>query len=108
MAFDPAAPVVLSRSVIQRNTVVDNGTSGIVLNRGSVNNRLLANTSSRNLRGILLSGATGTTVLANALTENRQVDARDVLPDQNTWLGNRCATDDPAGVLCVPPGDRSH
>jgi hypothetical protein len=107
-AFDPSAPVVLTRSVIQRNTIVDNGTSGIFLNPGSVDNRLLANTSSRNLRGVLLSGATGTTVLANALTENRQIDARDILPDQNTWLGNRCATDDPAGVLCVPPGDRSH
>jgi parallel beta-helix repeat protein len=98
---DPAAPIVVTRSVIERNTIIDNGTSGIVLNQGSVNNVLLRNTSARNLRGILLNGATGTTVLRNTLTDNREIDARDILPNQNTWFGNHCATDDPEGSLCT-------
>jgi parallel beta-helix repeat protein len=61
----------------------------------------LGNTSSRNLRGILLGGATGMTVLRNTLTDNREIDARDTLPNQNTWIRNRCSTDDPGGALCA-------
>ena len=98
---DPAAPVVVTRSVIHGNTIVDNGASGIFLHQGSVGNLLLANTPSRNPRGILLNGATGTVVLGNTFAENREIDARDTMPDQNEWIGNRCATDDPAGALCV-------
>ena len=86
---DPAARVVVTRSVIHRNTIVDNGASGVFLNQGSVGNLLLANTSSR----ILPNGATGTTVLGNILTENQEIDARDTMPDQKSSSCDRtCPT----------------
>ena len=94
------APIQLARSVIERNSVTGGPASGIALNSSAVGTVLASNTSSGNARGINLAGATGTVVLRNTLTGNSIVDARDTTPDQNTWIGNRCATDDPAGLLC--------
>lgn len=103
---DPRAPVQLTRSVLYRNTIQGNGGSGIFLNPTSVGNVLLANTSTGNGRGINLSGATGTLVLGNTLTGNTIIDARDITPEQNTWIANTCVTEDvPAGAtsLCAGP-----
>lgn len=121
---DERAPIQLTRSVIERNVITRGPASGIVLNSSAVGNTLVNNNSSGNARGINLGGATGTVVLRNTLSGNTIVDARDTAPDQNTWIGNRCATDDPAGQLCAarrgaaaagpatipaaPPMDRSH
>lgn len=101
---DPRAPVQLTRSVLYRNTIQRNGGSGIFLNPTSVGNVLLANTSTGNGRGINLNGATGTVVLGNTLTGNTIIDARDITPEQNTWIANTCVTEDvPAGTtpLCA-------
>ena len=98
---DSTAPVQLTRSVIERNTITGAPASGIFLNDTAVGNTVVGNTSSGNARGINVAGATGNVLLRNTLTGNTIVDARDTTPDQNTWIGNRCATDDPVGRLCA-------
>ena len=101
----PGQPGNVIRSLFLRNTLQNNVlASGLSLGPGNDDNVLLANTSTGNLRGINLLGATGTLVLGNTLLGNSLVDARDIASDQNTWFANRCNTVDPPGAaLCTAP-----
>jgi len=100
----PGEPGNVTRSLFLRNTLQNNVlASGLFLGPGNDGNVLLANTSTGNLRGINLLGATGTLVIGNTLLGNTLVDARDIDSSHNTWIANRCVTDDPHGALCTAP-----
>jgi parallel beta-helix repeat protein len=98
----------VSRSLFLSNTVQNNVQVGFTVGDGSDNNVLIANTVSGNAGGIALNGAVKTVVLANTMTDNTPLDARDAEPSQNLWLANRCVVADPA-TLCDndPTGARS-
>jgi len=96
-------PGILVNSLFLRNVTTGNTAgSGISVGAGNSGNVLIANRSTNNLRGISLNGAIGTMVAGNLMRDN-VLDARDLAPGQNTWIGNRCLTDEPAGTLCTAP-----
>jgi parallel beta-helix repeat protein len=104
----------LNRSTIADNVVTGTTGEGIALIVGNTDNVVSGNvvtSSSRN--GIWAGlGATGNTFVGNEMHGNGAVsetaDARDdtdpVTSDGvqllNTWTGNVCATDIPAGAIC--------
>ena len=97
-------PGNITQSLYLRNTIQNNVASGFYLGLGNDDNVLLANTSTGNLRGINLDGAAGTLVIGNTLLGNTLIDARDAAtPGTNTWIANRCVTDNQAGALCTAP-----
>ena len=95
-------PGNLINSLLYRNVMTGNGGSGAFLASGNDGNVLFGNRSDDNARGITLGGALNTFVLDNSMRGNSDVDARDLaLPGKNSWIANRCATDDPVGTLCA-------
>jgi parallel beta-helix repeat protein len=89
-------------SFLVENNVISRATfPGISLQAHNDGNTLRRNKTDLNSVGINLPGAVGTTVVQNSMHDNRSFDARDLLPDQNTWIGNDCETDSPTGLLCA-------
>ena len=70
-------------NLVSGNTVADNGSNGIRVAAGATGNRFEANS-----------------ILGNAATVTGAVDARDDARAFNTWHGNVCTTDRPAGTIC--------
>ena len=50
--------------------------------------------------GIYAAGAVGNTFANNHMSLNVQFDASDDNRPANTWTGNQCTTDSPAGTIC--------
>jgi nitrous oxidase accessory protein NosD len=102
------APNTLQDSLITGNTSSASAASGINLGAGNTGNAFRANEIDNNLRtGIMVrAGATGNTFARNSMDGNGTLDplsffdARDDNTPLNTWVGNDCATDFPAGALC--------
>jgi parallel beta-helix repeat protein len=100
-------------SVFADNVTSDNLRDGIVLRGGNAGNTVRGNIAERNGRnGIYAQGAIGNLFEANSMSGNGTgsfvppgVDARDGDdPNRtmllNTWVGNQCLTDFPAGTIC--------
>jgi parallel beta-helix repeat protein len=100
---------------ISHNLTHDNGSSGILLNSGASGNVITRNVADHNAIGgiTMTNGATGNIIEGNSMHANGwstttklpRGDARDLNPLldgalQNTWTGNDCDTDVPAGVIC--------
>ena len=96
----------LNRSTIADNVVTGTTGEGIALIVGNTDNVVSGNvvtSSSRN--GIWAGlGATGNTFVGNEMHDNGAVpgtaDAHDDNDPINTWTGNVCGTDIPAGAIC--------
>jgi hypothetical protein len=100
--------------VVTRNTSTGNQGGGIVLLNGSDNNQIVGNVTTNNLiAGIRVRWTTGELQSVNNLISNNTlyVNALSDIEDQtsgsgtagtgNTYVNNRCASSEPAG-LCVP------
>ncbi|WP_165439962.1 right-handed parallel beta-helix repeat-containing protein [Micromonospora kangleipakensis] len=94
-------PGDLHDSTVADNISTDNGRDGIVLFAGNSGNEVRGNVSERNGRnGIYAAGARDNTFIGNTALLNVAVDARDDNRPVNTWTGNQCVTDSPAGTIC--------
>ena len=83
------------------NVTSDNLRDGIVLRGGNADNVVRGNIAERNGRyGIYAQGAIGNLFAANQMFGNGVFDARDEARESNTWIGNQCLTDFPAGTIC--------
>jgi hypothetical protein len=102
-------------NVVRDNDSHDNNSSGILLNPGASGNLMTRNVADYNAIGgiTMTNGATGNIIEGNSMHANGwrvssplpKGDARNLNPLldgalQNTWTGNDCDTDVPAGVIC--------
>ena len=89
------------------NDVRDNQVAGVSIGAGSTDNLVVGNRLEDNTTVGLRVTGTGNRLIGNTLLGNG-TDAEDLSdPDPedgvqllNTWLGNRCETDRPAGAIC--------
>lgn len=91
----------LTLSTLSANTSSLTGLTGIRLQAGNNNNRVIGNIASKNgANGIHAEGATGNTFEKNQMFLNVQFDARDDNRPSNTWTNNKCDLDSPPGTIC--------
>jgi parallel beta-helix repeat protein len=91
----------LTVSTVSNNDTSGNGLSGIELGLGNDNNYVTNNGADKNgANGIYAAGAVGNTFANNHMNLNVQFDAQDDNRPANTWTGNQCTTDSPAGTIC--------
>ena len=91
----------LTLSLVSNNNTFANGASGIRLGTLNNDNQVLNNTADKNnANGIHANGAVGNTFANNHMSLNVAFDARDDNRPANTWTGNQCTTDFPAGTIC--------
>jgi parallel beta-helix repeat protein len=91
----------LTQSVLSNNNSSGNGGSGIRLQTLSDNNLVSNNTADKNgVNGIYANLSIGNTFAGNHMDLNVAFDARDDNFPANTWTGNHCTTDFPAGTIC--------
>jgi parallel beta-helix repeat protein len=94
-----------SGNLVANNQVKDNPGDGILLTNGD-NNTIDRNESNQNgtaasHAGIHADAASSGNVLTdNNAFQNVTFDARDENRAANTWIGNHCQTDSPAGTIC--------
>ncbi len=100
----------ISANVVEHNTVVDFGKSGIRLKRGATGNTFRDNRVDHNglledENGFELSaGATGNVFVGNHMHRNQIWDAFDKnLVGANTWRRSDCVTSDPASICAARP-----
>jgi parallel beta-helix repeat protein len=100
-------PGRVEHSLFSNNTSSGNGRDGLQIASGNTNNTISGNVTDSNARnGIYAAGATGNRFEGNEMLGNGTVptlggvDARDDLRASNTWTGNACVTDIPAGTIC--------
>jgi hypothetical protein len=88
-------------SVFSNNNSSLNGLNGIRLEAFNTGNQIANNTTNQNnTNGIWANGATGNTFQSNHMNLNVGFDALDDNRPANTWTGNHCVTDFPAGTIC--------
>jgi parallel beta-helix repeat protein len=93
-------PSRLTASTFLAN-VMSNSGDGIHLQMGNIGNTLSGNVAERNARyGIWAEGASANLFENNTMLGNATLDARDDARALNTWIGNVCMTDFPAGTIC--------
>jgi parallel beta-helix repeat protein len=91
----------LTLSVVSNNNTFANGASGIRLGLSNNNNQVLNNAADKNNNyGIYANLAVGNAFANNHMSLNVLADARDDNRPANTWTGNQCTTDVPAGTIC--------
>jgi len=96
-----AARASLTDSTISLNTANDNLRDGIVLRGLNTRNTVSNNAADRNGRyGIYAQGAIRNVFQTNRMFGNGDTDARDENRPANSWTGNQCLTDFPAGTIC--------
>jgi nitrous oxidase accessory protein NosD len=103
-------PGDLRDSIIADNVSSDNGRDGIVLFGANTGNQVRNNVTERNGRNgiyaarVVLAGQpfapSENTFEGNRMVGNAEFDARDDARELNTWTGNQCVTDSPAGTIC--------
>ncbi|MGH3079708.1 MAG: NosD domain-containing protein [Gaiellaceae bacterium] len=92
----------LHQSLIAGNDASRNGRDGIRLGPGTSANVVRGNVADENGRnGIYALNAITNLFEANQMLGNGVYDARDDNRAANTWSGNHCFTDFPAGTICV-------
>jgi parallel beta-helix repeat protein len=98
---DPQVGGRLHQSFLLHNVTSDNLRDGIVLRLANSGNVLRGNVAERNGEyGIYAQGAIANLFEANRMFGNGVYDARDENRAANTWSGNHCLTDFPAGTIC--------
>src|SRR5215217_2976904 len=91
----------LHQSLLASNVASENLRDGIRLGLGNSGNVLRGNVVDRNGRyGIYAQGAIANLFEANRMFGNGVLDARDDNRAANTWSGNSCLADFPAGTIC--------
>ena len=91
----------LHQSLLASNVASENLRDGIRLGLGNSGNVLRSNVVDRNGRyGIYAQGAIANLFEANRMFGNGVLDARDDNRAANTWSGNSCLADFPAGTIC--------
>jgi parallel beta-helix repeat protein len=91
----------LHQSQLLNNMTSDNGRDGIILRLSNSGNIVRGNVAERNGEyGIYAQGAVANLFEANRMLGNGVLDARDENRAANTWSGNYCLTDFPAGTIC--------
>jgi parallel beta-helix repeat protein len=94
-----------SANVVANNHVTDNPGDGILLTNGD-NNGVDRNESNQNGTGAAHAGihadsaSSGNVLTDNKAFQNVTFDMRDDNRVANTWSGNHCLTDFPAGTIC--------
>jgi parallel beta-helix repeat protein len=92
-------------NTVANNQVKNNPGDGILLTNGD-NNTVDRNESNQNGTGAAHAGihadaaSSGNLLTANNAFQNVMFDARDDNRPANTWIGNHCQTDFPAGTIC--------
>jgi len=92
-------------NTVANNQVKDNPGDGILLTNGD-NNTVDRNESNQNGTGAAHAGihadaaSSGNLLTDNNAFQNLMFDARDDNRPANTWSGNHCQTDFPAGTIC--------
>ena len=99
-----AVPGANATDVLITDNVFDANTTGVLLGAGTVGYLIRGNVAEINRgNGIRLApGTAGNLLEGNVLLGNTVTDARDEsgVPLRNTWTGNRCVNDFPAGSIC--------
>jgi len=91
----------VDRALVESNTLTGN-TIGVSVQRGNRNVTVRSNVASDNAQVGIWSRplAAGHHFEANTMLGNGAADARDDNRTANTWVGNVCVKDEPAGTIC--------
>ena len=91
----------VDRALVESNTLTGN-TIGVSVQRGNRNVTVRSNVARDNAQVGIWSRplAAGHLFEANTMLGNGVADARDDNRTANTWVGNVCVKDEPAGTIC--------